>query len=122
MKFYTFIPAKLKLHFYQEIEEARIAFEGGDLQKSWNHLERAHILGQAYPFEHSLAHGEMLKFGFKIKSMKEVRGQILRLVFGGVKSFVGKIPEGNTGGANVHPLQPMQIPLEMEEILKAYKK
>ena len=122
MKFNTLIPAKLKLHFYQEIEEARKAFESRNLQKSWIHLERAHILGQAYPFEHSLAHWEMLKFGFRIKSKKEVRGQILRLVFGGIKSFVGKIPEGNTGGANVHPLQPMQIPLELEEILKPFKK
>ena len=122
MKFNTFIPTKLKLHFNQEMEEARKAFESRDLQKSWDHLERAHILGQAYPFEHSIAHWEMLKFGFRIKSGKEVRGQILRLIFGGIKSFVGKIPEGNTGGANVHPLQPMQIPLELEEILKPYKK
>jgi hypothetical protein len=29
---------------------------------------------------------------------------------GGVKSFVGKITVGNTGGANVTPLKEMEIP------------
>jgi Protein of unknown function (DUF3703) len=47
----------------------------------------------------------MLKFSIKIKSTKEVFGQITRLVFGSVKSFVGTVPIGNTGGANVTPLK-----------------
>jgi hypothetical protein len=59
----------------------------------------------------------MLRFGFAIKSWKEIRGQILRLVFGGVKSFVGKIPTGNTGGADVPPLQVMEIPPDLREML-----
>jgi hypothetical protein len=59
----------------------------------------------------------MLRFGFFIKSPKEVLGQIPRLVFGGVKSFVGKIPVGNTGGANVPPLRLMEIPGDLREIL-----
>jgi uncharacterized membrane protein YeaQ/YmgE (transglycosylase-associated protein family) len=33
----------------------------------------------------------MLQFGIKIKNRKEIMGQIPRLIFGGVKSFVGKI-------------------------------
>ncbi len=67
--------------------------------------------------EHSEVHWKMLKFGFAIKSRKEIRGQILRLVFGGVKSFVGKIPTGNTGGADVSPLQMMEIPSDLREML-----
>ena len=88
----------------------------GALKRAWRHLERAHILGQAYPWEHSYAHWQMLLFGLKIKSWKEVLGQIPRLLVGGVKSFVGKIPLGNTGGANVHPLKPMEIPADLQEI------
>ena len=49
----------------------------------------------------------MLLFGFKIKDIKEIIGQIPRLVVGGVKSFVGEIPVGNTGGANVPLLKSM---------------
>jgi hypothetical protein len=51
----------------------------------------------------------MLQFGIKIKSTNEVIGQIPRLLIGGVKSFVGHIPVGNTGGANVPPLKPWKF-------------
>jgi hypothetical protein len=59
----------------------------------------------------------MLKFGFRIKNYREVIGQIPRLLVGGVKSFVGKIPVGNTGGSNVPPLMPMEIPEDLKQIL-----
>jgi hypothetical protein len=55
----------------------------------------------------------MLLFGFKTKNSKEIIGQLPRLLVGGVKSFVGKIPVGNTGGANVPPLKPMEIPNDL---------
>ena len=58
----------------------------------------------------------MLQFGCKIKSRKEILGQIPRLVFGGVKSFVGKIPVGNPGGANVPPLRSFPIEKELQDI------
>ena len=48
---------------------------------------------------------------------KEILGQITRLIFGGVKSFVGTVPIGNTGGANVPPLKPMEIPKDIQDIL-----
>jgi hypothetical protein len=60
----------------------------------------------------------MLQFGIKIKSLKEVTGQIPRLLIGGVKSFVGKIPVGNTGGANIPPLKSLTIDREIVEIFQ----
>ena len=60
----------------------------------------------------------MLKFGISKKSTKEIIGQIPRLLIGGVKSFVGIIPVGNTGGANVPPLKPLPI---SEDILAMFK-
>jgi hypothetical protein len=62
----------------------------------------------------------MLKFGMYIKDWREIAGQLPRLIFGGVKSFVGKIPVGNTGGADVPPLRPMEIPDDLKELLKPY--
>jgi hypothetical protein len=120
MKLYIKIPEKLKIYYDKEIKLYHETFATGELQVAWRHLERAHILGQAYPLEHSYAHWLMLKFGFSIKSSKEVMGQIPRLLVGGVKSFVGKIPVGNTGGANVPPLKPMEIPKDLKEILSLY--
>ncbi len=63
----------------------------------------------------------MLNFGIKIKDGREILGQIPRLLIGGVKSFVGNIPVGNTGGANVLPLQPMEIPEDLKEIMRPYR-
>lgn len=113
MKFYTSIPIALKPYYDAELEKHRVECASGNLNGAWNHLERAHIIGQRYPYAHTLVHWKMLQFGFKIKSGKEVVGQIPRLIFGGVKSFVGKIPVGNPGGSNVPPLKPYPIEKEL---------
>ena len=63
----------------------------------------------------------MILFAFRIKNTKEVIGQIPRLLVGGVKSFVGEIPVGNTGGANVPPLKSMEIPNDLKQILSNYQ-
>lgn len=116
MKLYTFLPHALKPYFNKELLKYREAYFLGDFATAWSHLERAHILGQRYPFAHSYVHWKMLQFGFSIKSGKEVFGQIPRLIFGGVKSFVGKIPVGNPGGSNVPPLKPFPINKDLQEI------
>lgn len=116
MKFNTYIPEKLKPFFVKELDEYNNAFKEGNLVKAWEHLERAHIIGQKYPYEHSLVHWKMLLFGFKIKSFKEVIGQIPRLLVGGIKSFVGHIPVGNPGGSNVPPLKPFPISEDLKTI------
>lgn len=117
MKFYTSIPKKLEPFYKSELEKYQTTYASGDLSKAWNHLERAHIIGQKYPYAHSYVHWKMLQFGFKIKSAKEVIGQIPRLVVGGVKSFVGKVPVGNPGGANVPPMKPFPLASDLQEIL-----
>lgn len=114
------MPAGLKPHYLSELSEYQSNMQANNLQKAWYHLERAHILGQPWAVEHSEVHWLMLRFGFKIKSLGEIRGQILRLIFGGVKSFVGKVPVGNTGGANVPPLLVMDIPQDLKQLLAPY--
>ncbi|MFT6638776.1 MAG: hypothetical protein ACJAYP_001362 [Flavobacterium sp.] len=118
MKFYIKMPLEIIPYFEKEIIEYYICLENGSLDKAWYHLERAHIIGQKYPYEHSLVHWKMLLFGIKIKSLKEIIGQLPRLLVGGIKSFVGHVPLGNTGGSNVPPLKPMNVPPDIETILK----
>lgn len=117
MNFTYKFPRILKPYYEKELEDFRLNLKSDDYQLAWRHLERAHIIGQAYPIQHSYVHWIMLKFGFKIKNYKEVIGQIPRLLVGGIKSFVGKIPVGNTGGANVPPLRYMEIPEDLKQIL-----
>lgn len=117
MKINTKMPVKLIPFYESELSNAKVAFQNNELAISWNHLERAHILAQPYPIEHTAVHLQMLLFGIKIKDTKEVIGQIPRLLVGGVKSFVGTIPTGNTGGTNVPPLKVMEIPNDLKEII-----
>ena len=119
MKFNTILPEKLKPYYLHELSAYQNSIVNKDLHSAWNHLERAHVIGQAYPWPHTYVHWKMLQFGISIKSWKEVLGQIPRLLVGGVKSFVGKIPVGNTGGANIPPLKPLPID---PEILVMFKK
>lgn len=121
MKLYFNMPKALYPYYQDELAKATDCLNKGYLQQCWYHYERAHILGQRWPLQHSYVHWQMLKFGFRIKSIKEVMGQITRLFFGGVKSFVGTVPIGNTGGANVPPLKPMEIPEDLAVIINNAK-
>ncbi|MFZ5973772.1 MAG: DUF3703 domain-containing protein [Bacteroidota bacterium] len=120
MKVYWKMPEGLKVYYREELDQYKKEMGKGSLQLAWRRLERAHIIGQPWPKEHSYVHWLMLKFGFRIKSVKEIAGQIPRLLVGGVKSFVGEIPVGNTGGANVPPLRPMEIPEDIKKIMAPY--
>jgi hypothetical protein len=121
MKIHTAMPGTLKPFFLKELELANNYLSNKNFTASWHHLERAHILGQPYPYYHTLVHWKMLLFGIKIKDLKEIVGQIPRLFIGGIKSFVGEIPVGNTGGANVPPLKRMEIPTELKMIIDEHK-
>lgn len=78
----------------------------------------AQILGQRWPLERNAVHWRMLKYGIRAKNTREIIGQLPRLVFGGVKSFVGTVPIGNTGGADVPALRTMELPRDMAAILQ----
>lgn len=112
------MPSRLKPFYDKELSNYQDEYSAGNLTSAWNHLERAHIIGQRYPFSHSFVHWKMLLFGFKIKNGKEILGQIPRLVFGGVKSFIGTIPTGNPGGANISALKSVPIDPELQDIFR----
>jgi len=116
MKLNTTLPQTLKPYFQEELEAYRTSYKQGALPEAWKHLERAHIIGQKYPYAHSIVHWRMLQFGIRIKSGKEIVGQLPRLLVGGVKSFVGKVPVGNPGGANVPPMRPYPIEQDLQDI------
>lgn len=118
MQINTAMPKQLQPSYKKELELFAENFAKKHFQVSWRHLERAHILGQPYPYHHTQVHWKMFWFGVRLKNIQEVAGQIPRLLIGGVKSFVGKVPVGNTGGANVPPLRYMEIPEDLAMIIK----
>ncbi|WP_194768121.1 DUF3703 domain-containing protein [Tamlana sp. I1] len=118
MKFNVKIPKHLKRVYHKELKYYRYYLRVKQYSKAWYHLERSHIIGQSYPVQHMNSHWLMLKFGLMQKDTKEVFGQILRLLVGGLKSFINHVPLGNTGGANVPPLKPMPIPDDIKNLMQ----
>lgn len=100
---------------YVDAELAAAAAHGSD---EFAHLERAHVLGQASTREHVRVHWRMLVWGLRHRDAREVFGQITRLIGAATKTFIGWVPAGNTGGANVSPIKPMPIDPALAEIIE----
>ncbi len=118
MKIRFRLPPKLAPYYATELQQHHKYVAQKDYKKAWHHLERAHIIGQAFPVPHTQVHWLMLLSGLRTHNFAEISGQAVRLVLGFIGSLVGKYPVGNTGGANVPMLQQMPIPPDLEQILK----
>ncbi|MCC6914429.1 MAG: DUF3703 domain-containing protein [Rhodospirillaceae bacterium] len=92
-----------------ELDRSRERLAARDLDGAFHHAERAHVLGQPWPGPHTAAHWLMLRIGFARRDAREICGQIIRLAAGGLLTMAGRVPEGNTGGANVSPEKPMPV-------------
>jgi len=106
----------LKEAYNNEIEKAIELYTLDDLDNAFTCLERTHILGQSYILPHTRSHWWMFRIGLKKRDVREVVGQLTRMI---ASIFFSKIwvPLGNTGGANVNPLKPMPIPEDLQKIL-----
>jgi hypothetical protein len=107
---------QLKTAFKKEMSEAKKHYQNAQFQSCFYHLERAHILGQSYVFPHTISHWWMLKVGIKTRNLKEIFGQVTRIMASIIFSRIW-VPLGNTGGANVSPVKPMPIPEELKKYL-----
>lgn len=66
---------------------------------------------------HTQVHLLMLWHGLRTRNGREILGQLPRIVFGFLGSLVGRVPTGNTGGANVKAEQLMPIPTDLQALL-----
>jgi len=108
----------LKSAFDAEMKTAKNLYQAGDLKKCFYHLERAHVLGQRNAIPHTINHWWMLKVGFKLKDRREIRGQLTRILVAGIGSLIGRVPIGNTGGANIGIMQHMPIAPDLQTIFE----
>ena len=107
----------MESQFVKEMNMAKKLISVRSYDVAFAHLERAHIIGQTSVKRHTIAHLYMLKIGFLRRDFKEVIGQLIRIPFGILGSFVGVVPTGNTGGSNVSMFAKMDIPKEIEKYL-----
>lgn len=104
-----------------QIDAAADARVKGEQEREFSHLENAHVLGQESTYWHTKVHGLMLLWGLRNRSLKEVAGQVFRMIGAFTKTAIGLVPQGNTGGANVSPFRPMPLSSEHQEIIEKAK-
>lgn len=104
-----------------ELASAAQARSVGDKQLEFTHLERAHVIGQESTYWHVKVHVSMLLWAVRNHSVREVRGQLFRIVGAATKTAFGLVPQGNTGGANVSPFKKMPIAPDLEALIQKAK-
>lgn len=92
-----------------EISAAQRCLSAGQAQRAFQHLENAHILGQASTALHVSAHYHMLRWALHQHDWREVAGQVLRILGAASKTAIGLVPSGNTGGSNISPFARLPI-------------
>jgi hypothetical protein len=103
--------------FDNEIALAKELIAKGELEASFPHLERAHIIGQAFVVPHATSHWLMLRVEFRRRRVMAVFGQTVRIVLGILGSAVGVVPVGNTGGTDISMFKRMPIEPELQNII-----
>ena len=107
-----------KAAFDAEIAQANILFLQGAVDKGLVHLERAHVIGQAYVVPHVKSHWLMLKVEVGRRRPVAIVGQAARILLGALGSAVGVVPTGNTGGSDISMFRRMPIEPGLRDIVE----
>ncbi len=99
------------------MQAAALTYRAGKLTLAFGLLEQAHILGQRYFLFHWRIHFWMLRVGMTRRDIREVVGQIGRLLIAPFGHLIGRLPIGNTGGADVSAFATLPIPDHLQTIL-----
>jgi hypothetical protein len=108
----------LRLALQRELLLAAEHQRAGDHAAAFSRLERAHILSQRHAFAHAGVHLRMWRLGWARRDLREVAGQLPRIVAALLFSRLW-VPSGNTGGANVSAFRPMPVPPDLRAVLDA---
>jgi hypothetical protein len=107
-----------RVAFDNEIARAKELMARGELDASFPHLERAHVIGQAFVIPHARSHWLMLRVELRRRRGMAAFGQAVRIVLGALGSAVGVVPVGNTGGSDVSMFKRMPVEPELQDIIE----
>lgn len=103
--------------FDAEMAQAKNLIAHGELAAAFPHLERAHVIGQAYVRPHVVTHWHMFRVEVRRRRPVAAFGQAVRMFLGGLGSAVGVIPVGNTGGSDISMFRRMPIAPDIQRII-----
>jgi hypothetical protein len=102
--------------YEQEVANADEALRRDDFAVAFRHLERAHVLAQRMTGRHTFIHWRMLVAGLQRGDLREVAGQVPRIVASILFSRLW-VPRGNSGRARVGALEPMPVPDDLRHLV-----
>ncbi|WP_417223035.1 DUF3703 domain-containing protein [Amphritea sp.] len=112
---------KIEPYVSEEISLSRAARKSGKPEIEFQHLENAHVLGQASTLLHTKVHILMFAWAIRNWKIRELLGQALRIVGAFTKTAFGLVPEGNTGGSNIGPFTKLPINSSYAKIIDRAK-
>ena len=102
--------------YTQEVEQADQALLQDDFETAFRHLERAHVLAQRMTGRHTFIHWRMLVAGLRRGDVREVAGQVPRIVASILFSRLW-VPRGNSGRSRVSAFKPMPVPRDLQHLV-----
>ncbi|MBA2962103.1 MULTISPECIES: DUF3703 domain-containing protein [Ramlibacter] len=115
----TTFALRIQPHVQAELDAAASAEALGHFHSAFQHLERAHVLGQRATVEHVRVHWHMFRFAVRNRRTGAAFGQAWRMVAAGLFTPLGLVPAGNTGGANVGGLRRMPVPGDLQALMQS---
>lgn len=98
--------------YRREVERADQALQREDFEATFTHLERAHVLAQRMTGRHTFIHWQMLVAGLRRGDVREVVGQVPRIVASILFSRLW-VARGNSGRSRVSAFTPMPVPADL---------
>lgn len=102
--------------YEREVQHADEALKRADFETAFRHLERAHVLAQRMTVRHARIHWRMLVAGLQCGDLREVVGQVPRIVASILFSRLW-VPRGNSGRARVSAFAPMPVPDGLQQLV-----
>lgn len=102
--------------YEQEVQRADEALRRNDVETAFRHLERAHVLAQRNTGRHTFIHWRMLRAGLRRGDLREVMGQVPRMVASMLFSRLW-VPRGNSGRARVSAFKPMPVDDDLRHLV-----
>jgi 7,8-dihydropterin-6-yl-methyl-4-(beta-D-ribofuranosyl)aminobenzene 5'-phosphate synthase len=114
------VTISIKAALRHELDAVHAAYKLGHWPLVLHHLERAHVLGQRFFWAHLITHLWMLRVAWRRHDRREIVGQLARIMAVAPGYVFGWVPVGNTGGANVSPIKPMPVPVDLLPHFQGY--
>jgi hypothetical protein len=100
-----------------EMAASRAAEARGNFYTAFQHLERAHVLGQRSTGLHVGVHWRMFRFAVRNRQAGEAFGQLWRMAAAAVFTAPGLVPEGNTGGSDVSGFRRLPVAGDLKRLM-----